>query len=73
VWSRTNDIVGEVFRPSGLARGFVGDAARTRGELLAENAMLRQQLFVAARSVKRPIVRAHERGLFVLLAIACPR
>ena len=34
--------------------------------------MLRQQLIVASRKVKRPIFRAHERGLVVLLASLLP-
>jgi hypothetical protein len=34
---------------------------------LAENMMLRQQRMVAARAVKRPQIRGHERGLFVVL------
>ena len=33
-----------------------------------ENALLRQQLIVASRRVKRPIFRPHERGFVVLLA-----
>jgi len=53
--------------------GFIGDLARTRPQLLAENAMLRQQLIVASRAVKRPQLRAHERGLLVVLASLLPR
>jgi hypothetical protein len=34
---------------------------------LVENALLRQQLIVAARSVKCPAFRSHERGLVVML------
>jgi putative transposase len=37
-------------------------------ELIAENALLRQQLIVASRAVKRPAFRVHERALLVLLA-----
>lgn len=44
------------------------DAIRSRRRLLAENAFLRQQLIVANRSVKRPSLRRHERGLLALLA-----
>jgi len=63
---RTN--LANALRPAGVVGGFVGDVARTRADLLAENAMLRQQLIVAARAVKRPAFRAYERGLLVLLA-----
>src|SRR3954452_21263865 len=44
------------------------DLVRTRGQLLAENAFLRQQLVVLRRSVKRPVVTAADRTLLVLLA-----
>jgi putative transposase len=55
-------------RPSGVARGFIADLTRSRAELIAENALLRQQLIVASRAVKRPAFRVHEQGLLVLLA-----
>jgi hypothetical protein len=55
------------WRPSGVARGFIADLTRSRAEL-TENALLRQQLIVASRAVKRPAFRVHERGLLVLLA-----
>ena len=55
-------------RPTSLFVGLVEDAFRTREELIAENALLRQQLIVAARSATRPSFKAHERGLMVLLA-----
>jgi hypothetical protein len=45
---------------------------RSRSELLAENALLRQQLIVAARRTKRPKFVAYERGL-VLRARLVPR
>ena len=60
-------------RPSGVAGGFVSDLTRSRSELIAENAFLRQQLIVASRGVKRPAFRGHERGLLVLLARLLPR
>jgi putative transposase len=40
---------------------------------VAENVFLRQQLIVAARKVKRPVVQPHERGLITLLAAVLPR
>ena len=55
-------------RPSGVASGFIADLTRSRAELITENALLRQQLIVASRAVKRPAFRVHERGLLVLLA-----
>jgi len=41
-------------RPSSVAGGFIADLTRSRTELIAENALLRQQLIVASRRVKRP-------------------
>jgi putative transposase len=55
-------------RPTGVASGFIADLPRSRAELVTENALLRQQLIVASRAVKRPAFRVHERGLIVLLA-----
>jgi transposase InsO family protein len=60
-------------RPSGVASGFISDLTRSRAELITENALLRQQLIVASRAVNRPALRAHERGLFVLLARFLPQ
>jgi len=36
-------------RPSGVASGFIADVTRSPAELIAENALLRQQLIVASR------------------------
>jgi transposase InsO family protein len=57
----------------GVGGGFIADVTRSRSELIAENAMLRQQLIVASRAVKRPALRTHERVLIVLLASVLPR
>jgi hypothetical protein len=46
---------------------------RSREELIAENTLLRQQLIVAARAVKKPRFIAYERGLLVILARLVPR
>jgi hypothetical protein len=47
---------------AGAVRGLLADLTRTRQELLAENAFLRQQLVVAARRVKeRTCARRIER------------
>ena len=63
----------DAFRPSGVGSGFIADLTRSRAELITENALLRQQLIVASRAVKRPAFRVHERGLLVLLARFLPK
>ncbi len=50
------------------AAGTGRDLLRTRAQLVAENAFLRQQLLVLRRSVKRPLVTPADRALLVLLA-----
>jgi transposase InsO family protein len=44
------------------------DVVRGRAQLLAENALLRQQLLVLRRTVKRPVLTPADRALLVLLA-----
>ena len=66
--NRAKSALREATRPLPLVAGFALDLARSRRELLAENALLRQQLIVASRKVKRPAFRPHERGLVVLLS-----
>jgi putative transposase len=58
----------ESFRPLPIITGLVGDALRSRQELVAENMMLRQQLIVASRKADKPRFRPHERGLLVFLS-----
>jgi putative transposase len=58
-------------RPTPLVVGLLRDATRSRGALVAENALLRQQLIVATRVGERP--KFVERGLLVLLARLVPR
>ncbi|HET8630690.1 MAG TPA: hypothetical protein VFL91_25005 [Thermomicrobiales bacterium] len=53
--------------PAVLA-GALADLARSKGELIAENALLRQQLVVLRRSVKRPRCTPADRALLVVLA-----
>lgn len=60
------------WRPRGVVTGFIADMTRSHAELVAENALLRQQLIVAARAVKRPDLRTLERGLLVMLAGKLP-
>src|ERR687885_2986452 len=55
-------------RPVALAAGLAADLTRSRGELLLENALLRQQVLVLRRAVKRPALPPPDRGLLVLLA-----
>ncbi|EFH80800.1 Integrase catalytic region [Ktedonobacter racemifer DSM 44963] len=48
--------------------GTFADLTRGKAELLAENALLRQQLIILHREVKRPTYRKTDRLLLVLLA-----
>ena len=59
--------VGRWTKPLPLAAGLAVDVARSRHELLLENALLRQQLLVLGRTAKRPSFTPLERGLVVLL------
>jgi putative transposase len=51
-----------------LGLGTLADITRSKAELLAENALLRQQLIILSREVKRPACRKTDRLLLVLLA-----
>jgi putative transposase len=51
-----------------LLTGAVADLARTKPELLAENALLRQQLLILRPHAKRPRCTPADRALLVLLA-----
>jgi putative transposase len=48
--------------------GAVSDALKSKPELIAENALLRQQLIILKRQVKQVKLKGHERLLLVLLA-----
>jgi hypothetical protein len=50
------------------AAGTGADVDRSRTQLLAENALLRQQLLVLRRSVAHPAVTRADRALLALLA-----
>src|SRR5215212_6116841 len=54
--------------PVALAAGLAADLTRSRGDLLLENALLRQQVLVLRRTAKRPTFTCWDRGLLVLLA-----
>jgi len=51
-----------------LVIGAAGDLTRTRSQLMAENALLRQQLIVLRRRIERP--RLHRDDRLLLLALA---
>src|SRR5215210_9378126 len=51
-----------------LVADTLADLARTKPELLAENALLRQQLLILRRQVRRPRCTQADRALLVLLA-----
>jgi len=57
-------------KPSGesLVVGTLADVTRGKGELIAENALLRQQVIILQRQTKRPRLTQRDRGLLVLLA-----
>ena len=51
-----------------LLLGTLTDLARNKSELVAENTLLRQQLIILRRQVKRPVCTKTDRMLLVLLA-----
>jgi putative transposase len=51
-----------------LLLGTLADLTREKSELIAENALLRQQLIILRRQVKRPVCRKTDRLLLLLLA-----
>src|SRR5581483_3519015 len=53
---------------SSLLFGTAADLSLTRAQLIAENALLRQQLIVLQRQVKRPRLTPTDRLWFLLLA-----
>jgi len=53
--------------PTTLMLGTVHDLARSKSELVAENALLRQQLIILKRQLKRPACTRTDRILLVLL------
>ncbi len=55
---------------SSLPFGTIADLGRSRSELMAENALLRQQLIILKRQVKRPTCTHRDRIFLVLLARA---
>jgi hypothetical protein len=55
-------------RSTSLLFGTIADLAKGRSELMVENALLRQQLIILRRHVKRPACRKTDRFLLVLFA-----
>jgi len=51
-----------------LLLGTLADLSRGKSELLAENALLRHQLIILRRQIKRPVYRKTDRLLLVVLA-----
>ena len=51
-----------------LVLGTLADLTRGKAELLAENALLRQQLIILHRQIKRPVYKKTDHLLLVLLA-----
>ena len=72
VLNRVQTAIREATRPLPLFAGLISDVTRSRTDLLMENALLRQQLIVASRKIKRPMFKAPERGFVVLLASLLP-
>ncbi len=70
VWSRLVAWLWKWTKPEahGLVGGAVADATRSKSELMLENALLRQQLMVLERQVKRPQWSWRERSIIVRLA-----
>ncbi len=58
---------------AGVGIGAAWDLTRTRSELLAENALLRQQVILLRRSIRRPQVHHDDRLLLLILARLCRR
>jgi hypothetical protein len=67
LWSRLSTAANQFFRrltqpgQSHLVTGTLADLPRRRWELIAENALLRQQLIVLHRQVKTPRLTWRER------------
>ena len=51
-----------------LVSGVLSDLTRSRADLVVENALLRQQLIILNRQIKRPLLTHRDRFRLVLLA-----
>lgn len=68
---RMREALRDLLRPTSAAAGLARDAFRTRAQLLAENALLRQQLIVARRTARRPQLTTMDRAAMVLMSAFC--
>jgi hypothetical protein len=74
LWARLSSAASQIFRrltqPArpNLVTGTLADLPRSRAELLAENALLRQQLIVLRRNTKTPGLTWRERLSLLFLA-----
>ena len=59
--------------PFAIAAGAVAASARSKRDLVVENALLRHQLLVLGRTAKRPRLTAADRGLLVVLVVLAGR
>src|SRR4051812_3544355 len=73
-WQQVQDKVLGWTKPDnrGLVVGSLQDLPRSKTELMLENALLRQQLTVLKRQVKRPALTGRDRRLLVWLASRVP-
>ncbi len=69
-WERVQDKILGWTKPrnGGLVVGALQDMPRSKTELMVENALLRQQLIVLKRQVKRPVLTGRDRLLMVGLS-----
>ena len=68
-WAHSiGDTIKRLVDPARTLAGAARDAIRPRSELIADNALLRQQLIVTRRKIKKPTLGAGDRILMVLLA-----
>ncbi len=61
-------IVQQWTKPEHIATGFVADLPRNRTDLILENALLRQQLMILRRQVKRPHLSNRDRLMLILFS-----
>ena len=70
VFNRVKETIKKLTRPESvsLGTGAISDLTRSRKDLIAENAILRQQLIVLNRQVKRPKFTDGDRLRLVILS-----
>ena len=67
---RLENLIKHCTKPATLSliSGGLADLTRSRTDLIVENALLRQQLIVLNRQVKRPLLTKRDRFRLILLA-----